>query len=754
MATQRIPFRISAGLKDTIGKELITDDNIAIFELVKNSYDAGAENVQIVFKNTKDADRYGSSITVADDGGGMSKEDVEAKWLFVGFSEKKPEKGSAGRQVNMATSYRDKMKHKRVYAGAKGIGRFSTDRLGRYLTLYSKKRNEKKFSKLCIDWKMFEGVQGSEFQTIMTDYDTAQTVPASVYDKDLGQGTVLDISGLHEKWDRDKLLKLKRYLQRLINPSQDPENLDFRIEIVADEYREADEGKERHERVNGAIENFVFEKLGIKTTQITCEAKDLTVTTRILDKGELVVEFEEENGYSLLKDIKVSLFYLNREAKTTFTKLMGVEPVRYGSIFLYRNGFRVYSYGDEGNDWLGLERRKLQGYMRRLSSREMMGRIEITGQQDDFKELSSRSEGLVKSPAYHQLVDFFMGVVLKPFEHYVVKGLRWDAGIIRQGETSRNSADAVLKIAGKKGTKNIRIGKNLLHILNEKRTRQIPELIKNFEYIKDYAKSKEERRYVNYQIKEIKNLTKTLTRERNEYKQRYEAKAAEAMFLDRALSSDTDKVINLVHSIKICSEAIENQIYKINKAIRQGAKVDQIEEHLDKISIENQKVQKVSMIVTSANFDLLSNTIEEDLVQYVRQYMEIGSDKEMEDFEIRIINGGTEFRAEFNPVDVAVILDNLISNSAKAGADLLTVLFEREGERLKILVGDNGDGIPEENREIVFARGFSSRRKGSGLGLHYVKTMVESSGGSISFVGNGVQDMGTGACFEIVVVNK
>ena len=39
-------------------------------------------------------------------------------------------------------------------------------------------------------------------------------------------------------------------------------------------------------------------------------------------------------------------------------------------------------------------------------------------------------------------------------------------------------------------TKNIHFGKNILAIMNEKRVRQIPELIKNFEYLKKYIKSK------------------------------------------------------------------------------------------------------------------------------------------------------------------------------------------------------------------------------------------------------------------------
>ena len=399
MPPEQIPFRISAGLKDTIGKELITDDNIAIFELVKNSYDAGAKNVQIIIKDTRSLNHKDSKIIIADNGEGMSKNDMYAKWLFVGFSEKKPEKDLKKPEEKNA-SYRDKIKRKRIYAGAKGIGRFSSDRLGRYLKLYSKKQNEKKFNTLDVDWKLFEDVQGKEFQTIMTYYNTVSKIPEHIYAKDLAQGTILEISNLHEKWDKDKLLKLRRYIQRLINPSQDQNNLDFKIEIIADEYKTTDESKKDYERVNGTVQNFVFEKLGIKTTHITCKIQDAVITTRILDKGELVVEFEESNKYGWLQKVDASLFYLNPDAKRAFTNLMGVEPVRYGSVFLYRNGFRVYSYGDEGNDWLSLERRKGQGYARFLSTREVMGRIEITGQQNDFKELSSRSEGLIKNAAY------------------------------------------------------------------------------------------------------------------------------------------------------------------------------------------------------------------------------------------------------------------------------------------------------------------------------------------------------------------
>ena len=93
-------FRVSSALKNIIGRDLITDDFIAIFELVKNSYDAGAKKVIITFDEDK--------ITVVDNGKGMSEYDIENKWLFVAYSAKK----------DGSEDFRDKAQQRRHYAGA------------------------------------------------------------------------------------------------------------------------------------------------------------------------------------------------------------------------------------------------------------------------------------------------------------------------------------------------------------------------------------------------------------------------------------------------------------------------------------------------------------------------------------------------------------------------------------------------------------------------------------------------------------
>lgn len=99
-------FKISSGLKSLIGAELITDIYVAIFELVKNSFDAKAQKVTITFNNLY-SDNEPASITIEDDGKGMNYQDLKDKWLFVAYSAKKD--GSEDTETEN-TDYRHRLK--------------------------------------------------------------------------------------------------------------------------------------------------------------------------------------------------------------------------------------------------------------------------------------------------------------------------------------------------------------------------------------------------------------------------------------------------------------------------------------------------------------------------------------------------------------------------------------------------------------------------------------------------------------------
>jgi len=150
-----LEFKISTGLKDIIGKDLITDEFIAVFELVKNSYDAFAKNVKITIEEDR--------LIIADNGKGMSLDDLRNKWLFVAYSAKKDESEDVNTKKE---SYRDIIQERKHYAGSKGIGRFSSDRLGKLLTIKTRNNTSKNVEELKIDWSKFEKDQNDTFETI------------------------------------------------------------------------------------------------------------------------------------------------------------------------------------------------------------------------------------------------------------------------------------------------------------------------------------------------------------------------------------------------------------------------------------------------------------------------------------------------------------------------------------------------------------------------------------------------------------
>ena len=121
-AKKSLHFDVSTGLKRVLGRELITDDEVAIFELVKNSFDAGANTVHLHFGKDR--------IIVADNGSGMTYEDLTQKWLFVAYSSKRTERPE--------DDFRNVAADRRHFAGSKGIGRFSSDRLGKQVVVQSR----------------------------------------------------------------------------------------------------------------------------------------------------------------------------------------------------------------------------------------------------------------------------------------------------------------------------------------------------------------------------------------------------------------------------------------------------------------------------------------------------------------------------------------------------------------------------------------------------------------------------------------
>lgn len=249
-------------------------------------------------------------------------------------------------------------------------------------------------------------------------------------------GTILEIENT-ENWDREKIKQLKHSLEKLINPFS--ETTDFNIEIVSERDKKMDDagidekGKEiiDRDKINGKVCNSILDILKLKTTQIDVSVQNTIIETKLIDRGTLIYHIKEKNKFNpYIDNLKINLYYLNRSAKFNFTNRMKIEPVNYGSIFLFKNGFRVQPYGNTGDDSWGLDFRAQQGRARFLGTRDLFGRVDIiTDNTIQFKEVSSRDGGMVETAGYQQLMDIFTKEHRR-LEKYVV-GVLWGEAFIR-----------------------------------------------------------------------------------------------------------------------------------------------------------------------------------------------------------------------------------------------------------------------------------------------------------------------------------
>lgn len=762
-------FKISSALKNIIGKDLIVDDYIAIFELVKNSFDAHADEVEIIFKN--------DSIIIKDNGKGMNKDDLLNKWLFVAYSAK--ELGiEDNEELENFNDYRHNIDANKSYAGAKGIGRFSCDRLGKKLTLITKKVGDSITHQLSIDWDMFEQNPEEEFINIPVDYKECGEDKLKQY-PNFNHGTILEISFLRDYWEREHKLELKKSLGKLINPFESFPT--FKIK-VSDHIEISLDDKEEHERekVNGYVKNSILEILNFKTTNIEVLIENNIINTKLIDRGELIYSIEEENKYPELNGVCYRLFYLNRIAKTNFTRQMGIRPFDFGSIFLYNNGFRVYPFGDVGDDSLRIDRRHAQAYARTLGLRDLLGSIEVLHKSHLFRETSSRDGGLIKNEATEQLFEAFYQNVLMRLEKYIVS-IQWaykddyrlegdkdkeDISLLDTLTSKQKIIDLIFKLIDNQDTKLVEYNKNFLNIVHEKMAEHNPEILKNLEQLAIKTKDDKLINEINTANKKVKDLQKSLinaeeqarrafenqnkaekraekaeiiTKEVSEQKKQVEQEKQkqeeQLLFLKAIQPLDKQQLINFQHHIGLYADSIQDTIIGFQKALDSKDSISKEEagKFLKKISLNTQKILAINKYATKASFLSSAQTIEANLVTFIDEYINnIYKESSSSNINIKLNGTSLRFVKRFKPMELTIIIDNLLNNSRKAKSKNVAIIFEIENDNLVISYIDDGNGFEQSIAKIddIFNIGFTTTR-GSGLGLYHIREIISSLKGTI-----------------------
>jgi signal transduction histidine kinase len=215
---------------------------------------------------------------------------------------------------------------------------------------------------------------------------------------------------------------------------------------------------------------------------------------------------------------------------------------------------------------------------------------------------------------------------------------------------------------------------------------------------------------------------------------------------------DQEHLLNCLHQVGIDSATIRNTVDKLLSKIASGESPDkeQLAISLERISFTNRKILSVYQFATKANFKMDSQSIRADLVQFVDQYLTNVAKDFMAGLTISIegSNAGP-FEIKMKPIEISMLIDNVLSNAKKAGAKQVKVEINRIAPNsLEMVFIDNGKGFSPEIRKIddIFRKGFTTTN-GSGLGLYHVSQILQGINGSI----RAAPANGKGVAFTITV---
>lgn len=396
-------FRPRARLIKTIGEELISDDKVAILELVKNSYDAyctlngeGAivditfnGNVQSLPSGEKYIAKEQASIIIYDEGIGMDFEVIRTAWMEPATNFKK---------------LKQNQNPLKKYAGEKGIGRFASAKLASKLELVTKQVGKDEIF-IKFNWNDFSN-EYDYLDDIKIEWEIR---PATEIQK---HGTILRLYDLNEDWSESKIKDLRVALSRLLNPIVPVE--DFLMSLnLPKEFGALSGTIERPETLNrpnysikgsiaanGSPQQIVFYSKTIGHEEILSLNENEFRLQRKYLAGPFSFEFKIWNrDADELKALANETGNIVKNVKTDLDELCGIS--------IYRDNIRVLPYGNRNNDWVRLDMRRVNNPTLRLSNNQIVGYIAIGIDSNPLLKDQSNREGIVESQAFEDIKDYF-----------------------------------------------------------------------------------------------------------------------------------------------------------------------------------------------------------------------------------------------------------------------------------------------------------------------------------------------------------
>lgn len=720
--SQDIRFKVDAGHIQRLGFELVSKQETALIELIKNAYDADATTVNIQFIKS---DEKNGTLIIEDNGVGMDIDTIKHAWMNISTDYKR---------INDISP-----RYGRIRSGRKGIGRFAVQRLGKKLEIRTATSGQLKGVSIFFNWDV-DFQSGTNLRDIFSHVE--------YYDKDIDySGTILKIYELREIWTEAQLKRAWKgviTLQAPIKSLKVDKNLlclnDPGFEVIINGI-----GSKQKNNELSIQASFLDSAVASISAQINADGTaSVNVKSRKLQLEEQYL-FEEKFLLTGELNLTAEYFIYASELMSGINlKTAQTMSADYGGIRIYRDGFRVLPYGERSDDWLALDRdTSRRNLLVPGANTNFFGKVYLTSKNILFEETSSR-EGLLENEAFAELTRF------------VRNSLEW--AILRVA-SARNRKQT----AGQKG-----FTSELLPI------KKPSDLIENLE-----------ESLINFTdtLNETPEIKKELIKKHIKYVKSEIQQFEEKINADKASLLEYNEMLRILASLGISIAIFGHEIKGGNAALNGGLnvlalKANKIENPMlkDEIIITIQGLQSVAgRIFNIGNYigqvmshtesrELKSLSLRGSIIRFFEQFSDYLTKQKIE-YELNLPNINIR-TIPMHASELDSVLLNFLTNSvkalkkAKSNNAKIKITISMDSSFAILHFEDNGVGVAKQDQGKIFEAFYTTNIEpndeilegvGTGLGLKIVADIASSYGGSVKLIN---ASSSYRCCFEFKVLKK
>ena len=712
----RLYFGIAARHLRQLGRELVANRTTAVAELVKNSYDADATRVQLVFRDS----RKGGVLEVVDDGTGMTLQAIQDRWMRL----------STDHKERWPTS----PKYQRIRAGSKGIGRFATESLGEKLVLRTTVAGDTQLVVATFDWSEFDE-PGVSLDAVGCDYRLEEC-------EEERHGTTLRIEGLHQDWNKRDLSRVRKAIVLLQPPfaiaetyrsDQSTDSHDaafdpgFSVTIVVgedDSSESADEPSEVESflAASTAVVEACVDESGHGRWRVRSKRFDVDESAEYPERLYVVGPFT----------LSASYFVFKRDAIGDLSVMLARDMGKtYGGIRIYRDGLRVPPYGEPSDDWVGLtEEYRKRVELAPIATNNWFGHVSLTRGKNLLLIDTASREGVVENEAFDELRTFVKDVLVASGRALARARGKKPRAVKRKRATSREQlVRDVLTLASE------------MLALSRNGEQEHAEAVLGKAYSlagearKSDRRAREEERAVLDEIALIRILASLGT---SIVVFSHEVRAA--------INATIGRLVNLQEDAEDAPAPwSERMSAGMSPALEAVSRLDHLADYIEGYSSRSRRRERTPQALHTVlkefqeGFGPLTTRLSVDL-----------------DWSVSPRHLRTQAMTR---TELEAILVNLLTNSLKActvdegGVRRISVAAQQAGNKVLFRFQDTGAGVPEELRDTLFEPFVTSTRPtqsslgaGTGLGLKIVRDIAEANEGSATL---GEANEGFSTCVEV-----